>query len=55
MVQRGQRLRLAGEAGEAIGIGRQRRGQDLEGDVAIELGIARAIDLAHPAGAQRRR
>ena len=54
VVQRGQRLRFAREAREAIGIGGQGCGQDLDGDVAIELGIARAIDLAHPAGAQWR-
>jgi hypothetical protein len=32
----------------------QARRQHFDRDVAIELGIARAIDLAHPAGADRR-
>ena len=29
-------------------------GQNLDGDVAAEPRVARAIDLAHPAGAERR-
>ena len=32
---------------------REQFGQDLDRDAAIELGVARAIDLAHPAGAER--
>jgi len=27
-------------------------GKDLDGDVALELGIVGAVDLAHPAGAE---
>ena len=49
MVQRGERLRFAREAGEAFRVQRKELGQDLDRDVAIELGIARAIDLAHAA------
>ena len=30
----------------------KRGGQDLDGDVAIQLGVARAVDLAHAARAQ---
>ena len=47
-------LRFALEAREPIGVGRERVGQDLDRDVAIQLRVARAIDLAHPAGAERR-
>src|SRR5205823_4543460 len=53
MIERGQRLRFAFEAGHAGGIFGEGRGQDLDGDVARELRIARAIYLAHPAGAER--
>jgi hypothetical protein len=52
MVQRGQRLRLSLEAHQAIGIGREQLGQDLDGDIAVEVRIARAIDLAHAARAE---
>ena len=52
MIERGQHLRLAPEACEAIAIERERVGDDLQRDVAIQLGIARAIHLAHPAGAE---
>src|SRR5437773_9799113 len=36
------------------GIRRERIRQDFDRDVAIELRVARPIDLAHPAGAERR-
>ena len=55
MVQRGEHLRFALEAREAIRIARERVGQDLQRDVAIQLRIARAIHLAHAAGAKGRR
>ena len=51
MVERRERLRFALEAREPLRIGGERGRQDLDRDVAIELGIARAIDLAHAAGA----
>ena len=51
MVQRGGGARFLLEALQALGVGRERRGQDLDGDVAPEPRIARAIDLAHPARA----
>ena len=54
MIQRRERLRFALEAGQAIGISRERVGQDLDRDVAIQLRVARAIHLAHAAGADRR-
>src|SRR5262245_61145643 len=51
MVQRGERLRLAGEAGEAFGIVGEDIGQDFDRDVAIELRVPGFVDLAHAAGA----
>ena len=53
MVERREQLRLAPEAGEAFGIGSEELGQDLQRDVAAELRVARAIDLAHAAGAEQ--
>ena len=49
MIQRGQHLRFPLEPREALGIASERGWQDLDRDIAIELGIARAVDLAHPA------
>ena len=54
MIERGQRLRFAREAGESIMIGGERVRQDLQGDVAIELRVASAIHLAHATGANGR-
>ena len=51
MVQRGQRLRLPFETHEPVPIRREQLGQDLDGGVAIELRITRAIHLAHPTDA----
>ena len=53
VVEGRQQLRLALEAREALGIGDERRGQDLDRDVAIELGVARTIHLAHSACPER--
>ena len=54
MIQRGQRLGFALEARQALGIVRERLGQDLDRDVAVQLRIARAIDLSHAPFADRR-
>ena len=54
MVERREHLRLALESREAFAIAGERVGQDLDRDLASELGVARAIHLAHPAGAERR-
>ena len=54
MIERREDLRFAFEAREAIGIEGEQLGQDFEGDVAIQLGVARAIHLAHSAAAERR-
>src|SRR5262245_6469044 len=52
MVQCRQRLRFALEAVDAFRIGGDRLGEDFDGDVPIELRVARAIDLAHAAAAK---
>jgi hypothetical protein len=54
MVQRGEDLRLALEAREAVGVVRKGRGQDLQRDVAMELGVAGMVHLTHATGAERR-
>src|SRR5207237_9627763 len=54
MVERGEHLRLALEACEAIGIERERVGDDLQRDVATKLHVACAVDLPHAAGADGR-
>src|ERR1051326_2371663 len=51
MVERREELRFADESVEPIGIARKQDRQNLERDAAIEFDVARAIDLAHPAGA----
>ena len=48
MIQRGERLRLALEPRQAIGIGANGSGRILS-HVATELGVACAVDLAHAA------
>jgi hypothetical protein len=52
MVERRQQLRLAPETGETLGVGGEGLGQQLDRDVATELGIAGAIHLAHTALAE---
>jgi hypothetical protein len=47
MVQRGENLSFAFEAGEPVRIEGEHLWQNLERDVAIEFGVARAIDLSH--------
>ncbi len=54
MGQRGDRQRLALESRQAIGIGGKRLRQHLDGDVALQLGIARAVHVAHAARADVR-
>ncbi len=48
MVQRGEGARLAMEASEPVRVGRETLGQHLERDLAAELLVPRAVDLAHP-------
>src|SRR5258708_3415676 len=54
MVQRGEELCFSTEAGNAFGIVRETLGEDLHGDVAIELRVARLVDLAHAARTESR-
>ena len=54
MVQRGRRTRLLLEAVEPVGVGGKGGREDLDGDVPAEARVARAIDLAHAAGADER-
>ena len=54
MIQRGEHPRLALEAREPIGMARERARQDLDRDVAPELGVARPVHLAHAARAEQR-
>jgi uncharacterized protein len=53
MIERREHLRLALESRHAFGVARECFGQDFQRHIAPELGIARAVDLAHPAGANR--
>jgi hypothetical protein len=50
MRQRGERRHFALEAREGVAIGRQKRRQHLDRDVASQPGVAGAVDLPHPAG-----
>jgi hypothetical protein len=45
--------RFAFEARDAIGIAGDAGGEDLDGDITIQLAIARPIHLAHSARAER--
>ena len=53
VIQRGQDLRLALEAGEPVRVEGERFGKNFERDVAVELRVARAVHLAHTADAKR--
>ena len=50
MVERGEELRVALETSETVNVGGEELRQDFQRDVATELRVARAVDLAHPAG-----
>ena len=54
MVQRRKHLRFALKASKPFRIIREEGGQNLERDIAIELGIPRPIHLTHSATAERR-
>ena len=53
VVQRGQDLGFPLEAGQPVGVGRERLGQYLQCDIAIELRVAGLVDLTHPASANQ--
>ena len=48
----GEDLGLAFESREPLGIARERLGQDLDRDLALQLRVGRAVDDAHPPGAE---
>ena len=50
--ERGDRLRLRLEAGQRVGVLEEVLGQHLDRHVALEPGVAGAVDLPHPAGAE---
>ena len=50
MIERGEVLRLSLESSQTFGVVGEGVGQDLQRDVAMQLGVAGAIDLAHAAG-----
>src|SRR5262249_60778977 len=54
MIGRRQHARLAFEARQSIGVRGEGRRQDLDRYVTPQPRVARPIDLAHPAGADRR-
>jgi hypothetical protein len=54
MVQRAQDAGFVLKTEKTIGIVRNRRGQDFDGDRAVKPRIAGAVDLAHAAGTDRR-
>ena len=47
MAECGERLRLTGEAREAIGIEREELGEDLDRNVTVQRAVVRTIDLPH--------
>ena len=51
MVQRREHFGFALEASEPVVVGGDRWRQDFDGDLALQLRVGRAIDLAHTSGA----
>ena len=51
MIQGSEDFRFALEPGQSLAVGRHRVGQHLDGDGALQVGIGRAVYLAHAAGA----
>src|SRR6516165_2131361 len=54
MIQRGKEFRFAFEAQPPRTIRRKNFGKDLDRHLALQLGVSRAINLAHSTNAQRR-
>jgi len=52
MVEAGEDLRLSRESGEPVRVRREGVGEDLQRDLAVELGVGGLPDLAHAALAQ---
>ena len=55
MIELSERLRFAPESFQPLRVHGEEIGQDLEGDLTIELGIVRTIDLPHAAGTEQGR
>ena len=53
MIQRRQDLGFALEAGQPFGVAGHLGRENLQRDLAFEVGIGRPVNLAHPAGAQQ--
>ena len=54
MIQRGEDFRFALKARQAVGVGCQRRWEDLDGDLTLQLRVRRPIDFPHPTHAELR-
>ena len=53
-IQGREDFRLTPEAGEPLHVMTPVVGEDLQGDVAFQRRVARAVDLPHPARAEQR-
>ena len=53
VVECGERLCFAREPRKPVAVAGEHVGQYLECDIAVQLGISRAVDVAHGAGAER--
>jgi len=51
MVQRGEQFGLALKPRQTLGVACKRVRQDFDRHVALQSRVARAVDLAHPSGA----
>jgi len=51
MAESGGGASFLGEALQAVRIGGETRGENLDGDIAIQAGVAGAVDFAHAASA----
>ena len=54
MIQGRERLRFPPKPREAIWIGGERVGQDLDRNFSIQLRVSRPVDFTHATGAERR-
>jgi hypothetical protein len=53
VIQRGEQLGFAPEPREPLRVVDNGRRQELQGDVALQSRVARAVDFSHAAGAER--
>ena len=53
MIQCGQYTRFTLEPGATLSVAREHGGQNLDGDLAAQFAIVRAIDLTHAAGTEQ--